>query len=612
METSYKKNWALYLLILYILIGLIIQYNGISQFKSLPSPIYGGDYYYQMGVIFHIREGGNPLVSSSMLGGMPGYLPVYAFLCAKFCDLLNLPTMKGMFLFSLILFVISSLIWFYFFKKIFKDSYIALIGTILANSLGIYPILKYTIFTHQIMIPLFLLFLFLSYKRANLSSFILLGLVYGLLTLSHMVAFVGASIIIFVYFIFRLYKSIKNKNIKSELKNWLVFFMVSLPILMLYWYKPLFVYHLHYPYDRLHMDVIDFSRLSVQINFLVDIIKKYFFNFSSILNIIKTILMWTGIYALFIIKDKIIRDFTIVLIIGSFVATFSYFITEPLFKMHFVPTYMHNFYIWSTSLIIILIGLNYIKILMEKKVNNKQMIETTFIILAILLSINSIKSFINYLQNNRWAQVGKKTMMDVYKSLQKYLLKNTNVNDVILSTKELSFVINSISGRKVMVNRWAHQNDPYINLPQRDMDAAIILYGNDTKKKIELLKKYKVKYLYWDFYWINSEFYFDKKGKLVGMYDPLLTYDTPKNRKYLSKYNVKFIPLYFWVDPSTRYKNVRRYHILIISPQNYHNFTNPWKPNLNKYLKKVWSYKYNGKEIAILYQINITNPEKEK
>jgi hypothetical protein len=196
-------------------------------------------------------------------------------------------------------------------------------------------------------------------------------------------------------------------------------------------------------------------------------------------------------------------------------------------------------------------------------------------------------------------------MSKVYISLQNYLLKNTNVNDVILSTKELSFAINAISGRKVLVNRWAQQNNPYMNLPQRDMDAAVILYGNDTKKKLELIKKYNISYLYWDYYWFNSEFYFDRNGRLVGMFDPLMTYDTNKNREYLDRYVVKYIPMYFWVDPSARYDNVRKFHILIISPQNYYNFTNPWKQDLNKYLVEVWNYTYNGHKIAVLYKIKI-------
>ncbi|WP_064496719.1 hypothetical protein [Methanocaldococcus jannaschii] len=127
-----KHKIPILLLVLYIALGVFIQYNGISEFKSLPSPIYGGDYYYQMGVIWHIRDGGNPLESSSMIGGMPGYLPLYAYLCAKFCDLLNLDTMKGILYFSVVLFIMTSVIWFYLFRVLFKDDWVALIEVVLA------------------------------------------------------------------------------------------------------------------------------------------------------------------------------------------------------------------------------------------------------------------------------------------------------------------------------------------------------------------------------------------------------------------------------------------------------------------------------------------------
>ncbi|XRO74681.1 hypothetical protein ACO3TA_04630 [Methanocaldococcus sp. 28A] len=601
-----KSKLSILFLILYIILGAFIQYNGISQFKSLPSPIYGGDYYYQMGVIWHIREGGNPLESSSMLGGMPGYLPVYGYLCAKFCDLLNLDTMKGMFYFSIVIFILSSIIWFYLFRILFKDDWIALIGVVLANGISSYPILKYTNFTHQIMLPLFVIALYLAFKERKIIHYALLGLIYGLLTLSHMVAFVGATLILLIFIVYEIYKNRDRiiDYLKENIVKWGIFGIIAVPILMLYWYKPLFVYHLHSYYDRVHMDTIDFGRLDVQISFLLDMIKTYLLNFSSIGAIISTLLVWLGIYAYYKSENSIEKEFIKIFGTGSLFATFCYFITEPLLKINFVPTYMQGFYLWLLAILIGLFGLKYIKEHF-KLYDNKNII--VFGVLFILLFANTTFAFIDYINNNKWAKVGKYPMPEVYQSLQQYLLTHTDVNDVILSTKELSFVINSISGRKVMVDRWAQQNNPYINLPQRDMDAAIILYGNDTKKKLELIKKYKVKYLYWDYYWINSEFQFDKYGRIIGIYDPLMTYDTKENREYLDKYGVKYIPMYYWIDPSTRYPNVRKFHILIISPQNYYNFTNPWKPDLNKYLVEVWNYTYNGQKIAVLYKINISH-----
>jgi len=601
-----KYNLPILLLVLYVILGAFIQYSGISDFKSLPSPLYGGDYYYQMGEIWHIRDGGNPLDSSSALGGVPGYLPVYGYLCAKFCDLLNLDTMKGMLYFSVVLFVVASVIWFCLFRVLFKDEWIALIGVVLANGINVYPILKYTNFTHQVMIPLFILFLYLSFKERKIVYYALLGLIYGLLTLSHMVAFVGATLIIATFVVYEIYK---NKDrildyLKENIKNWVVFGIVAFPTLMLYWYKPMFVYHLHRPYDRVHMDIMDFGRMDVQIKFLFNTIKSYLFNFSSIGGAITTLLLWIGIYGYFKMEENDLKEFLKVFTLGSIVATFCYFITEPLFHINFIPNYMSYFYLWATAILFATFGLNYLKtnLHLSETLNKKIAV---FGIIFVILFANSAYAFINYIENDRWANVGKEPMPEMYISLQHYLLTHTNVDDVILSTKELSFVINAISGRKVMVDRWAQQNDPYVNLPQRDMDAAVILYGNDTKKKLELIKKYHIKYLYWDYNWINTEFQIDKYGRIVGIFDPLMTYDTEKNREYLNKYDVKYIPMYFWIDPSCRSKDIRKFHLLIISPQNYYNFTNPWKPDLNKYLVEVWNYTYNGQKIAVLYKIKV-------
>ncbi|WP_423792567.1 hypothetical protein ACPB8Q_07575 [Methanocaldococcus indicus] len=608
MENLIVKNkLPILILLFYIIFGAILQYYGISQFKSLPSPIFGGDYYYQMGVIWHIREGGNPLESSSMLGGIPGYLPLYGFLCAKFCDLFNLDTMKGMFYFSIVLFVVASIIWFYLFRVLFRDDWIALIGVALANGINAYPILKYTNFTHQIMLPLFILTLYLAFKERKIIYYALLGLIYGLLTLSHMVAFVGATLIIATFIVYEIYKNRNNiiDYLKENIKNWGVFGIIALPILMLYWYKPIFVYHLHRPYDRVHMDIWDFGRFDVQITFLIDTIKRYLFNFLSLGGFILTILTWLGIYAYIKSEESKLKEFIKIFCLGSIFATFSYFITEPLFKINFIPNYMSYFYLWISSIIIGLYGLSYLKEKYSLNIINRELI--VFGTLFLVLFANTTYGFINYIENNKWAQVGKHPLPEMYISLQHYILTHTNVNDVFLSTKELSFMINSLTGRKVMVDRWAQQNNPYANLPQRDMDTAIILYGNDTNKKLELIKKYHIKYLYWDYNWISTEFYIDKYGRIVGIYDPLMTYDTKENREYLNKYGVKYIPIYYWIDPSCRNEYVRKFHILVISPENYYNFTHPWKPDLDKYLVEVWNYTYNGQKIAVLYKINLSD-----
>jgi hypothetical protein len=89
------------------------------------------------------------------------------------------------------------------------------------------------------------------------------------------------------------------------------------------------------------------------------------------------------------------------------------------------------------------------------------------------------------------------------------------------------------------------------------------------------------------------------------MFDPLIAFDEPKYKNQLDKHGIKYFSIKYWIDPARKSEDIRRFDILVMSPQNYHNFTNPWKPDLNKYLTEVWNYTYNGQKIAVLYRIDI-------
>jgi hypothetical protein len=186
-------------------------------------------------------------------------------------------------------------------------------------------------------------------------------------------------------------------------------------------------------------------------------------------------------------------------------------------------------------------------------------------------------------------------------SLAGYLKANTSVNDVVMTSKELGFMLNSISGRKLLTNRWAHQTDQYMDPSQRDVDAAVILYGNDNAKRMALLKKYNVKYLYWDENWIWTD-YQQEQGTIYP-FDPLIALDTPAARSQLGAAGVKYVNMTANLDPSIKDWNVRQYKMLYIAPANYRSFEAPWNAGLDPYLQEVWSYSDGGKKVAVLYKI---------
>jgi hypothetical protein len=184
-------------------------------------------------------------------------------------------------------------------------------------------------------------------------------------------------------------------------------------------------------------------------------------------------------------------------------------------------------------------------------------------------------------------------------------IKNhTEVHDRILSTNEVSFAINAMTGRELLVSRRAH-NEPFVDFDKRELAAAVILYGNDLEEKKRLIEEYGVDYVYEDYYWAQGEFYFDASGRMTGLFDPLLVLDTPANRAYLDINGVKYAPMTTWIDPSVRGVNVRLYNLLVVTPDNYENTgKGPWKNDLDGILTLEWEYDYAGQPIAMLYRIN--------
>ena len=582
-------------------------YNMVSGFKALPSPIFGGDMYYQLGCIEHILAGGNPLDSSSIIGGIPGYLPLYALLVSAFSLLFGLDAFHGQIYFSIIAAFLMPIIWFVLIKKLVRDEWIAAIGCILSilviyNPLG-FPIIKYTDFTRLIMFPIFLYFLYETYRTFNIKNVAFLAFFYSILTISHMVVFVSATIILGFFFLYALLSAYKGKTDFVELvkRNWkaaAIFIIIALPLLMLYWYRPLFVYSLKMSYDRTHMDVPDFANLGVQIWFVFNTFSTTFLNFSSIGSlffIFSIVLFAKNIKSAF--EDETLCFLTILLVAATF-AAFSYFVTEPLLHMNFICTYIVEL-IFKSS--IFLLGVYFLDRLdISKRIGNAAWVVYSLAIIVLLLLIFSGADATQ--KADPFFKNAETPLPPYINSLAAYIKQNTSVNDVFLSTKELSFMINALTGRKLVTNRWAQQNDPYVNMPQRDIDATIMLYGNNSAERRELLKSYNVSYLYWDVNWIFTEYQRTPRGEIYP-FDPLITLDTPSARAEFYSNGIKFANMTTWLDPAIKFWYIRQYQILIVSPENYRSFDRPWNEGLDPYLEEVWSYSEGGQKIAVLYKV---------
>ena len=155
-----------------------------------------------------------------------------------------------------------------------------------------------------------------------------------------------------------------------------------------------------------------------------------------------------------------------------------------------------------------------------------------------------------------------------------------------------------------MIFRRNHAPPFLLDFDAREIDAATILYSNDTELVKGLLKKYNVSYLYWNYYWINSEFYLDENGRIIDIFDPLMVFDTKENRDLLKKRGLRYIELETWPDPAMKGEHYRKAKMLLIVPS-YRNFTHPWSATLDEFLELKWSYSHGNVTYARIYKVKV-------
>ena len=590
---EWKKNLPVLILILAGLLYAFLDWGVVSQLKYLPSPWYGGDYYYQMGQITRMYETGpiEWLGSSNGIGDRPAYFPVYGALVTVFGKILALDPMQAMFIFSALAPLLSMLAFFFLGKEVFGDEKVAALLALLLFPGAI--TLKYTEFTIFVVFPLFLGMLFRFSKKPEMGNGALLGLAYGALCLSHGSGFpVGTALVgaVFAYMGWKAdWKMEKGKLIPYGLAA-----VIGIAIAMLYWFAPIFVFHgstllkseiWSFPYD-LHVPAQAAGKA-------IELLEMFFLNFGSINAAMRSALVLAGLY--FAWKGKLWEENGVlaVALLAVMAITFSFVITAPLFDIQFMPDYIASVY--GYTMVVLIAGFALREILKRWDI--------VFYAIAALLLISGYMNYQSISQGQYYVSAKDPLpveITDIYAGIK----ANTDVHDRILSTNENSFAINAMTGRELLVSRRAH-NEPFVDFDKRELAAAVILYGNDLDEKRRLIGEYGVDYIYWDYYWPQSDFYFDENGRMTGLFDPLLVLDTPENRVYLDINGVKYLPMTTWIDPSVKAPNVRLYEVLVVGPDNYEmTGYGPWKNDLDSILTLKWQYDYGGQPMATLYRIN--------
>jgi hypothetical protein len=240
------------------------------------------------------------------------------------------------------------------------------------------------------------------------------------------------------------------------------------------------------------------------------------------------------------------------------------------------------------------------KLFFNKFERYKDYVFFAFLLIMIIVSV----LFIKQVFDSKWFMVGKQPLDPVNSEVSTWIKQNTNINDVLLTTNENSFAIGALTGRKGVTNRRSHSG-MYVDMDKRFVSSALILYGNNDTLREDLIRSYNISYVYWDYQWMNMEFYFDEQGRIRDLFDPLLIIYSQEREKALKDANITYSIQDTWIDPGAR-PGPPKYKTLLVTPDNYRSYEKPWNERLDKYLTLEKEFLYQGKAAARIYKINLS------
>jgi uncharacterized membrane protein len=622
-KTILSKILRLKYLFAVIMAFLLVYFYICSQFTQIPGPLYGGDLYIHYGIMNHIMNGNPPWTNPQMPSEYAHYPWITHLLAVGVTKLLGVSLFTTDIYFPLLIVVLGGLAAYLLGKSIFVEEKYAIFFCITwigySALYGAHP----TLFTSIVIMPLFLFGIFYALKKKDTRSAVIAGVTYGLTGLGHGSAFMGASLFIALLFAYycitpNLGIGFNRENMKLRLKANItglkeaikeygptlsVMIVVGVIIAMLYWGPPIFVYHGKTPNPWQDYGFIDYSKYGGETT--ANTLLSTFFNVSALAGgnfvyFIFSLLVSAGLYFAAKKRDTLQARFLLVLMLAGLVGALHFMITTPLLQMSIAPSRIAAMMLSPATCLLFIFGIAGINDIIKTKHGN---LERIFVIAVLALLVLLAGTTINNYYNSMWAKVGRSqsTMIDALGDTANWVKENTDKNAVFISNNEDSFALNALTGRKIVTMRRTHVS-MYVDIDARMADSAVILYGNDTSKALELARKYNITYLYWDANWIRNDFVFDENGQVVDISDPLMVPPTEKYKDYLTEYGVKTVQMNTWVDPANRGPKYAKKDMLVIIPQKLDPET-PWSSDLTEHLKLVHESFAEGYLVARVYEI---------
>ena len=509
LEHTRNRPWQDHAFVIVLIIILIKTFLLLSPLQQLPSPLYGGDVYFHFGVINHIYTGNAPWMHNHFLNEYAHYPWIMHLLVAIIAWVTRINILTTAIYFPLVTTTLAAIISYLLGITVFSNRSIALLFALFWSTFQV-PNTAASPFGELVMYPLFLLMLSRSLKKSDdsfaksddsLASRIICGIAFGLTGLAQVITWIGAIMSLGFLWMWKIGSETiiwKESRLVFSTKGffprvwkhtrWFIpIVIVGLPIALLFWGPPLFIYHGKTPNNW--SDYVSVGP-TLTPSIALDTIRIWFFNTDNW----KLAILSIGTLLGFILACRTPNRFLIPFITGL-VPTIGFL--HPLIKEIGIGFYAFG-YIYDSARGLLFFTLIYV----VYKSLSKHPRTIFYAIVAIFLVVNAQATF-DFFENDRWVQVGR-TPNQQYPFAQ-WIMANTPLDSVFLTShEETGFALNAMTGRKVLVARRTHAS-PFVDVNQRAADAAVILYGTNESLSKELVKQYHLKYVYDDFYAIQNQ-----------------------------------------------------------------------------------------------------------
>lgn len=319
-------------------------------------------------------------------------------------------------------------------------------------------------------------------------------------------------------------------------------------------------------------------------------------------NVLKSMMMFAGTILVIQKRNEPKYRFAFFILAATLIALFHHLLTYNLVGIQLAPERLFEMYFWTFGVMLFAIAGE------DALIRLKGAAKYVPHILAIFVVLLFVWNYMHWMKppDRSFEDIAKKNpVASEYRQLQSWILNNTGVYDVFLTTNEDAFMMNGFTGRKSVSYRRTHTST-YADLDQRNLDSAVMLYTTNDKVRTSLLKKYNVSYLLWTSNWVNNQIVVNEKGQIVRMFDPFMAKDKLDRRSYLEKNNVSYVKLHYYMDPAFLH-HYPTYDIIVVPPQGKSGL-NPWSEGMHSRLTEVYKINFTGgganyPPFAVIYEV---------